>query len=381
MFLPVRTDAPLRHTPWMNWALIAANVLMYLVQGKLWPGQRMSFLLLDPDHIQIFNLFSYQFLHNDVMHLVGNMLFLFIFGNNINDRMGHLGYLAFYLAGGVFAGVGHLLSSTHPVLGASGSVAAVTGAFLVLFPRSHVTVVYFFILIGAFQVWSIYLIGFFFLKDVLLNFSSMGSGVAHMAHIAGTVFGFGVTMGLLLVGLLPRDHFDALALINRWNRRRTYRAQVALGYDPFGYVPRQRDPQVQPSPRELEIIELRGAIAAALAQQRLEDAARLYVQLKVVDPTQVLSRQNQLDVATQLANQELYPQAAEAYESYLRLYAQSDQAKQVQLMLGLIYARYLHQYARAREYLKAAVEAFHGRREADLAREELARIEPHLATQ
>lgn len=381
MFLPVRTDAPLRHTPWMNWALIAANVLMYLVQGKLWPGQRMSFLLLDPDHIQIFNLFSYQFLHNDVMHLVGNMLFLFIFGNNINDRMGHLGYLAFYLAGGVFAGVGHLLSSTHPVLGASGSVAAVTGAFLVLFPRSHVTVVYFFILIGAFQVWSIYLIGFFFLKDVLLNFSSMGSGVAHMAHIAGTVFGFGVTMGLLLVGLLPRDHFDALALIDRWNRRRTYRAQVALGYDPFGYVPRQRDPQVQPSPRELEIIELRGAIAAALAQQRLEDAARLYVQLKVVDPTQVLSRQNQLDVATQLANQELYPQAAEAYESYLRLYAQSDQAKQVQLMLGLIYARYLHQYARAREYLKAAVEAFHGRREADLAREELARIEPHLATQ
>src|SRR5690606_5010636 len=175
------------------------------------------------------------------------------------------------------------------------------------------------------------------LKDVLLNFSA-DSGVAHMAHIAGTVFGAGMTMGLLLVGLLPRDHFDALALIDRWNRRRTYRAQVAQGYDPFGYKPPQHEDTGQRSPRELEIFETRGAIAAAVSQQRLVDAARLYVQLKVLDPTQVLSRQNQLDVATQLANQELYPQAAEAYESYLRVYGTSDQAKQVRLMLGLIYA-------------------------------------------
>src|SRR5690606_18721566 len=150
---PIRTDAPIRHRPWMNWLLIFGNVVAFVAQRNVWPGGQTPTLLLDPDGVQILHFFTYQFLHGDAMHLIGNMLFLYIFGNNVNDRMGHVGYLAFYLAGGVFAGVGHLLTSHAQVLGASGSVAAVTGAFLVLFPRSYVTVVYLFIFIGAFQIW------------------------------------------------------------------------------------------------------------------------------------------------------------------------------------------------------------------------------------
>ena len=106
MFIPIRTDSPLRRTPYMNWALMAANVLMFAVQQRPSWAQRITSLALDPRDPELYQFFTYQFLHGDVWHIVGNMLFLYIFGNNVNDKMGHLGYLAFYLAGGVAAGIG-----------------------------------------------------------------------------------------------------------------------------------------------------------------------------------------------------------------------------------------------------------------------------------
>ncbi len=371
MFLPIRTDAPIRQTPWMNWLLIGANVLMFVAQRSVWAGSGAASLVLHPDALRVLNFFSYQFLHADMAHLIGNMLFLYIFGNNVNDRFGHIGYLAFYLAGGVLAGVGHLLVSESPVLGASGSVAAVTGAFLVLFPRSYVTVIYLFIFIGAFQIWSMYLIGFFFLKDVLLNF--MGStGVAHMAHITGTVYGAAVSVGLLMTGLVQRDLYDMLALIDRWNRRRAHRAAVARGYNPFGYAATVQPQEVDPFTQQ--ILEMRAAVSEAMAHNQPERAAQLYLDLKARDPSQVLSRQTQHDVATQLAHQQLYPQAAEAYEQFLQAYPRAEQVAQVHLMLGLIYSRYLHQPERARHHLQGFLQRVHDGREAELAREELARI-------
>lgn len=357
----------------MNWLLICGNVVAYVVQGNVWPAGEAPTLMLDPDGIHLLHFFTYQFLHGDAMHLIGNMLFLYIFGNNVNDRMGHVGYLAFYLAGGVFAGVGHLLTSTAQVLGASGSVAAVTGAFLVLFPRSYVTVIYLFIFIGSFQVWSMYLIGFFFVKDLLLGFAG-STGVAHMAHIAGTVFGFVVSLGLLFARLLPRDLYDLPSLIDRWNRRRAHRAAVARGYDPFGYSHIASRPAPPVDPFTQQIMEMRAAVSEAMAHHQPQRAAQLYLDLKARDPSQVLSRQTQQDIATQLAEQQLYPQAAEAYEALLRTYPRSEQTVQVRLMLGLIYARYLHQPQRAREHLAAVVESSPVGREADLARQELARI-------
>src|SRR5678815_1057917 len=144
MLIPIRTDSALRHTPWMNWGLIAANILMFGAQqvfksiGESWH--------LSPSQPRIWNFLTYAFLHANSLHLLGNMLFLYIFGNNVNDKMGHLGYLAFYLAGAVFSGLGFVVLSpgNAPVVGASGAVSAVTGAYLVLFPRATVTVVYLF---------------------------------------------------------------------------------------------------------------------------------------------------------------------------------------------------------------------------------------------
>jgi len=94
------------------------------------------------------------------MHVIGNMFFLYLFGNNVNDKLGNIGYLCLYLGGSVFAGIGHAMLHSNPVLGASGAVAAVTGAYLVLFPRTLITVIYWFFFIGTMELPALYFIVF-----------------------------------------------------------------------------------------------------------------------------------------------------------------------------------------------------------------------------
>ncbi|HET6246076.1 MAG TPA: rhomboid family intramembrane serine protease, partial [Tepidisphaeraceae bacterium] len=371
MIIPLRTDSPLRTTPYMNWGLIASNIAVFVVtlaQPHLANGYGLS-----PRQPQLFQFFTYQFLHEGWLHIAGNMLFLYIFGNNVNDRLGHIGYLALYLAGGVFAGISYTVTSSGAagqMVGASGSISAVTGAFLVLLPRSNVTIVYFWYLIGMTEIASAWLIAGFFALDIFEGLKA-GDSVAHMAHIGGTIFGIFICSGLLSLQLLPRDPFDIIAMFKRWNRRRQYRDMVATGYNPFEYTVPERarrgggssGPPPPPDARTQRILDLRASIAEALAAHDLDQAARLYLALKAADPQQVLARQQQLDIANHLASQQLYAQAAEAYESFLKQYGKSDQVGQVELMLGLMYARYLNQPARARDYLIRAASKYHAGRE------------------
>jgi membrane associated rhomboid family serine protease len=371
MILPIRTDSPLRSTPWTNWALISVNVITFVIQWFAWrdspPGA------IEPRDPHLINYFTYQFLHGDGLHIAGNMLFLYIFGNNVNDRMGQLGYLAFYLAGGVFAGVGHVLTSSHGAIGASGAVAAVTGAYLVLLPKSHITIFYWlFIFFGTIELPCFLFILASFAKDFVAGFSMNSGGIAHTAHLAGYVFGFGISLALLSVHLLPRDQFDLFALMQRWNRRRQYRDMVRQGFDPFR--PDVSSTRGAPHPAMDRIQDLRGQISDLLAAHRVEDAARHYLELRAIDPEQVLARQNQLDVANQLFSQGTHDAAADAYEGWLRFYPRSDQVEQVQLMLGLLYARYLNRPDKARLHLSGALPRLSDARQQDLARDELSKL-------
>ena len=357
MFLPLRTDSPLRTTPWANWALVGANVLIFLVQRQS-PAITAA-MELNPRDPHLFGYFAYTFAHAGFGHLIGNMLFLYIFGNNVNDKIGNIGYLGFYFAGGVFAGIGHVLLESAPVIGASGAVAAVTGAYLALLPRSHITILYLFLFIGTIEIPSVWFIIFFFLKDFLMSLSSMATDVAHVAHVSGTLFGFFVCLGLLSAHMMPRDQFDVLALIQRWNRRRQYREVVSSGYDPFAYAPppQRGGGQQLPDPQAMRIQDLRAEISESIAHRNHPHAALQYLALKRIDPKQVLSRQAQYEVATQLASQQAYAEAAEAYEQFLLHYPNFDQIEQVELMLGVIYARYLNQFDRAKELLLRARQA------------------------
>lgn len=385
MIIPIRTDSPLRSTPWMNWALILANVVVFGVE-RMRPAWSVRYML-SPQDPHLMNFLTYAFLHANALHLGSNMLFLYIFGNNVNDKTGNVGYLGLYLAGAVFAGIGYVLTSSGsdagPVVGASGAVSAVTGAYLVLFPRSNITIFYWLLLFfGWTELPSLYFIAFFFVQDVFLNFTQ-DSGVAHMAHISGSLFGAAVCFGLLALHLLPRDQFDVLALLHRWNRRREYQNLVRQGYNPFGGGTQGADgrqaTQAPPDAQTVEIQGLRGQIAEAVGRRDVAAGAQLYLRLRKLDGRQVMARPMQLDLANELAHEQRYAEAAEAYELLLERYGTFDQVEQVQLMLGLVYARYLGRYAAAAEHLRRALTRLHDERQVSMARAELAHVESLVA--
>lgn len=393
MFIPIRTDSPVRNRPWANWILIGLNFLAFWITNRHMDA--MGWAVLNPGNIRLWQFFTYTFLHAGGAHLAGNMLFLYLFGNNINDRLGHWGYLAFYLAGGIFAGIMHCLTSDASVIGASGAVSAISGAYLILLPRSSITVLYLLFIVGTFQIASIYFILFYFFQDLLLKIFNADTPVAHMAHVGGTVFGIGITLILLGIGLLQRTPQDLLAMVDLWNRRRQYRAAVRQGWNPYApQSPQQPKAQPAASLRPMAVAPAGSSPSAdspaqywrtrtsdALAQGDLSLAANLYCsEYKPLAPDGALPRQAQLDVANHLAAQERYAQAAEAYETYLSHYAKAGQGtdrqqiQQVWLMVGIIYGRYLQQYAKARQYLELFASEVHNNQRVSMAQAELARL-------
>ncbi|MFC1870866.1 rhomboid family intramembrane serine protease [Chloroflexota bacterium] len=142
-------------------------------------------------------MFSSMFLHGDWMHFASNMLYLWVFGDNIEDRFGHFRYLLFYLAAGVAAGGLQIAINTQseiPTIGASGAIAGVLGAYLLLFPRSRIRTIVFFFIITFVRIPAVYLLGFWILLQFFGGVGSLGpsaqaGGVAYWAHIGGFVFG------------------------------------------------------------------------------------------------------------------------------------------------------------------------------------------------
>ncbi len=367
MFIPIRTDSPVKRTPYVNYALIVINVAAFLTVELSGSGLLMrleSEMALSGRWPELYQFFTYQFLHSheQKVHLIGNMLFLWVFGNAVNGKMGHVPYLLFYLAGGVFSAVGYALFSENPMIGASGSIAAVTAAYLALFPRSYITFLYWFFFIGTIELPSMIMIIFkMILYDNLIEPALRGGGqVAYSAHLAGYVFGLAASVAMLLVRALPRDQFDILALWRRWYQRRTFAdatsSPEAQARAQYGRVARPVEVrQVDSRPlRDMtldKITELRAEIGESLAQNDRTTAANLYEQMIQIDSDQVLSHQQQLDVANQLYTLNRPMEAAAAYEKYLVHYRGTDEYNDVQLLLGIIYARDLQQYQAAEKHL------------------------------
>lgn len=367
----------MRRTPSANLALIAANVVVFVLQHKV-PGLE-SALLLRPQEPTLLAFFGSAFMHapGQFWHLGGNMLFLYIFGNNLNDRLGNLSYLGFYLGGALMAGLLHVLVDSSPVLGASGAVSAVTGAYLVLFPRSRIAVLILFVFITTAYVPALWFVGLRFAYDLFLAFSSevlgVQSGIASFAHLGGTFYGVGVGLLLLGLNLVPRDQMDALALLRRWRLRREHAAGLRqigqLHQSAMDIVPAtEKDPMIA------RVQDLRDRINSAIESDDHREAAQRYVELLTLDPGQILSMQRQLDVANQLAADRRFPEAAAAYELFLGRYDRHTEHPQTQLMLGLIYSRYLNRPEAARRHLLAAAERLAEADEARVAREELAAL-------
>ena len=371
MIIPIRTDYRMSRTPWVNYMILAVNVALYFLGysgADAAAAMRTDAWLLHPLQPELHQFVTCVFLHGSFWHLAGNMLFLWVFGNAVNDRFGQVGYLTFYLAGGILACIGYmLLGGNAPVLGASGAISAVTGAYLVLLPRARVTVLVLLIwVLMPFEVSSLYFLLFQLVYNLWMSFSpsltgQYAGGVAYVAHASGYVFGIVVASGLLIIRALPRDPFDLPNLIRASRRRHQFRSVVAEGYDPFSLV----RPELKKAPAEaVEAIpidpreaQLRGDIQDALSRHEYAQAVGLYLQLVQIAEDAVLPRQQQLDVANQLMVQQHYPAAADAYERFLARFGPTQPGvEEIHLMLGLVYSRYLHQYDKARKYLQLALE-------------------------
>ncbi len=204
--LPLYDTIPSRRWPLVNWVLIFLNVVIFLFETSLatpllnrfistW-GLVPARLFHDPSQAWP-TLFSSMFLHGGWFHLFSNMWILFIFGDNVEDRLGHTRYLLFYLLSGLAAGLlqAFLMPlSRTPMVGASGAIAGILGAYMMLFPYSRiVSLVPFFFFVTTVDVPAVIYLGFWFLSQLYSGLFSLGgaaiSGIAWWAHIGGFVFG------------------------------------------------------------------------------------------------------------------------------------------------------------------------------------------------
>jgi len=382
MLLPIRTNVRPYRTPYANYALIGVNTVIFLL--TYWPhrdpltgmGEVLkpwaSHLMLTPVQPHLWQFITYAFLHGSFWHIFGNMFFLYIFGNNVNDKLGHLGYLCFYLAGAVFSGIGHTLINSNPVLGASGAVAAVTGAYLVLYPQTLITVVYWFYIVGTFELPAIYFIA---LKMIIIDnvIVRLTANVAYDAHLAGYAYGIIASIFLLATGFTKSSQFDLWAMLKQWNRRRQYRDVVSSGYDP--YSGRRIKAEEVPKLINPEITRLREEIANFIYQKNIHEAAESYIDLITLDGGQVLPRQNLLDIANQLASEGRHDQAAMVYEKFLISYPNYEYIEQVELMLGLIYSRYLEKSDEAVKHLQIAEHKLTDPSQLKMCRDELDKLQ------
>ncbi len=210
---PIRDHNPSGRTPYVTYALMAANIVIFVLYWLALPDERSLYQFfrvwgMVPDMVtngnQYYTLVTSMFLHGGWLHLAGNMLFLYIFGDNMEDKMGHVGYLLFYIASGIGAAVIHLVSdpwSSVPTVGASGAIAGVMGGYLLLFPKARVDlvliiVIFFRIIPSPAWVMLLLWLGLQFLGGILM--SSSGGGVAYWAHAGGFIVGALLTLPLFL---------------------------------------------------------------------------------------------------------------------------------------------------------------------------------------
>ena len=214
MLLPLKDDNPTSSFPFVTIGLILANGLVFYHQITLDFAESQRFIaqwgaipyqiihgevLHDAPLIPLpLTLFSSMFLHGGFLHLIGNMLYLWIFGNNVEDTLGHFRFFLFYLVSGLLAAAVQIFSvpdSTVPMVGASGAIAGILGAYLLLFPGARVLTLFFIIIfVKLIRIPAIIILGFWFIIQ-LLGAASTGTNVAFFAHIGGFI------SGLILVKL------------------------------------------------------------------------------------------------------------------------------------------------------------------------------------
>lgn len=373
MLIPLSIDRPRSRatiiTPMIILACCLAFALQFWLNRDAFPGVAPAEyrLYIRRNFFEWYQLFTYAFLHGGVLHLAGNMLFLWVFGPAIEDRLGHWWFLVFYLVGGAFAGLAHIAFERAPALGASGAVAACTGAFLVMFPRTQVRTLVIFYMGGIFNFAAVWVIGTAIAWDIIMSMLGR-SGVAYMAHLGGYVFGGGVAFLLLATKLIPREQYDLFSAAKQAKRR----ADIRSAMQQTTREKLTRPPEV--TQREME---LRAAVSTALARHD-DNAARdayrkLAAEFKGADAVGVLPRDHQYTIACKLYEAGDTQTATSAFTSFLNAYPRDREAGNVWLLLGTMQAQ-TGDVSAARESLTKSSAMLHDEAMLELAKSELAKL-------
>lgn len=368
--IPIGDEPSEGQTPFVNYALIAANVLVFVLfqQAGKAEGVVEKYAYV-PANPSLLTAFTSMFLHGSWMHLLGNMLFLWIFGDNVEARLGRLGYLCAYLATGLFGGVVHGLlgpTSAIPSLGASGAISGVQGLYVVAFPHNRVKLLIFLrFIVRILHVRAPWIVGFWFvINDVLPTVlgDSSGGGVAHGAHLGG--FGSGLVLCFLL-----RPFFGARAPADPaphgvprpspWGPRRIPDLPPSGG--PGGGRP--GDPWIldrRPSggdpfaSRPSSVPDAGPEILGLARAGRTADAARALGTALQAGGRPTLPESDYLKLALHMEGMRRFDDARKAFEGILATYPTGVAAPMAHLGLGLILARHVRDPAAARPHLESA---------------------------
>lgn len=209
MFLPLHDQNPIRHVkfPYVTYGLLAANLAVFLIQLAM-PNYGFEWFTVEYGMVPVVvrdvvqqpvawlpdwaNLVTYAFLHADWLHLLSNMLFLWIFGDNIEDAMGHIKFLVFYLLCAILAGLAHIafyFDGTGPLIGASGAVAGVMGAYILLYPHARVFVLFRIVIPIPLPIPALWMLGVWIATQVFYVVIGSEEPIAWWAHLGGVVAG------------------------------------------------------------------------------------------------------------------------------------------------------------------------------------------------
>lgn len=207
--IPLKDDIPSATFPFVTVSIIAINVLIFVYQTTLGIQGAEAFVYMtaaipyDITHFlhaparsvvpPPFTIFTAMFVHGGLFHIAGNMLFLWIFGDNVEDTLGHFRFIIFYLLTGTAASLAHVImepASTVPMIGASGAIAGVLGAYFILFPRANIkTLVFLFFFVSVVRIPAVVFLGFWLVIQLLSSGATSAGGIAWYAHIGGFIAG------------------------------------------------------------------------------------------------------------------------------------------------------------------------------------------------
>jgi membrane associated rhomboid family serine protease len=386
--IPIGDENPTARRPVVNITLIALNgavfLLLNVIRGEGFfelsegDSRRWGLLPGDPHPLRFL---SSMFVHAGPWHLLGNMWFLHIFGDNVEDKLGRGKYLLFYLGWGVLASLAFLVFGkpagemagmspdqveaywrSLPLVGASGAIAGVMGAYLVFFPRARIRMILWVLFIIPFTLPALVVIGLYFLQDLFLGAvlkeRALG-GVAYAAHTGGMVAG--IVAALLLKPFLRGGPASS------WDRD--------TGFAPGGdgedvvFDPRRPDP-----PRTIPMPDLRDQLVGAVLDGRMDLALDLYGRWVEEPRMEVLPPEVEIEVAHEIFRQGRVVEALEAYRRFLGSHPRAEDAPEAKFRVGLIYGKSEGDPVEARRWLRQAAEEHPDPETAAFARRELDRL-------